>query len=285
MGDSVAMAAPTPVPDPDSAASRWRRDLESWAIPEEILRAAPESPWGFPPALFARAAAAALEDAGSSASRTAALEALPAGGSVLDVGTGGGAASLPLAPPAGWLVAVDESPAMLNSFAASASNRGTRHELIAGRWPDIAASTPDADVVVCHHVVYNVADLPPFLRALTDHARHRVVVELTERHPLSTLAPLWRSIHGIERPTGPTSADAVDVATELGYDVHAVRFQQPSLWDHAPTGERVAFARRQLCVGPEHDDEIAAFFEAAGAGQPRALATLWWDGGGLSGER
>jgi len=264
------------VPEPEQAFSRWRRDLEFWAIPEEILRAAPESPWGFPPGLFARAAAVALDDTEPTPSRSTALEALPAGGSVLDVGAGGGAASLPLAPPAGLLIAVDESRAMLDSFAEAATRRETRHEEVAGRWPEVAAATPAADVVVCHHVVYNVADLAPFLRALTDHARRRIVVELTDRHPLSRLAPLWLSIHGLERPSGPTAVDAVGAVKELGYEVNVVRFERPSLWGTGTMEERVALARKQLCVGPEHDDEIAAHFATA-AGENRELTTLWWE--------
>ena len=34
------------------ALDRWRQQLEGWAIPETILAAAPESPWGFPVGLF-----------------------------------------------------------------------------------------------------------------------------------------------------------------------------------------------------------------------------------------
>jgi hypothetical protein len=45
--------------------------------------------------------------------------------------------------------------------------------------------------------------------------------------------------------------------------------------------ERVAFSRRLLCVGPEHDDEIAAYLDAA-AGERRELTTLWWDVSALS---
>ena len=37
---------------------------------------------------------------------------------MLDVGAGGGAASLPLTPPAGVLIPVDESQAMLDVFGA-----------------------------------------------------------------------------------------------------------------------------------------------------------------------
>ncbi|MHB1987995.1 MAG: class I SAM-dependent methyltransferase [Acidimicrobiales bacterium] len=270
------MPAPTTNASPESASSRWKRELEAWAIPEAILEAAPASPWGFPTAMFAKATDAVLR-AEPTPSREVALEALGAGGSVLDVGVGGGAASLPLAPPAGLLVAVDEAKAMLETFAEAARMRGARHELIAGRWPEVSATTPVTDVVVCHHVAYNVADLAAFLQALTDHARRRVVLELTARHPLSALAPLWASIHGIERPSTPTSSQAAAVATELGYDVGMRSFERPALWDAAGHDDRVAFARRQLCVGPEHDDEIAAHFEAAGAAPSRELTTLWWD--------
>ncbi len=160
---------------------------------------------------------------------------------MLDIGAGGGAASLPLAPPAGLLIAVDESQAMLDVFAQGAERRGARHTEIAGRWPDVAPNTPGTDVVVCHHVVYNVSDLAPFLAALNDHARRRVIVELTDRHPQSDLSPLWKFIHGIDRPSGPTAADAAEVAASLGYDVHIERFAGPSLWNDAPRDERVVF--------------------------------------------
>ena len=31
---------------------KWKKDLQSWAIPEEILKNAPENPWIHPPVLF-----------------------------------------------------------------------------------------------------------------------------------------------------------------------------------------------------------------------------------------
>jgi SAM-dependent methyltransferase len=258
------------------ASARWSRQLDAWAIPEPILGAAPESPWGFPPRLFARSAERALADPEPTPSRLRASEALLSGGSVLDIGAGGGAASLPLAPPAGLLIAVDESQAMLDVFAQGAERRGARHTEIVGRWPDVAPNTPRADVVVCHHVVYNVSDLAPFLTAMNDHTQRRVVVELTDRHPQSDLSPLWKIIHGIDRPSGPAAADAAEVATSLGYDVHLERFAGPSLWNDAPRDERVVFARRRLCVGPEHDTGIAAYFDQTSE-TARQLVTLWWD--------
>ena len=71
-------------------------------------------------------------------------------------------------------------------------------------------------MVTCHHVLYNVADLGPFVAELTSHARRLVVVELTARHPLSGLNPLWERFHGLVRPTVPTAYDALAVLEELG---------------------------------------------------------------------
>ena len=48
------------------ALARWREQLEAWAIPTEILAAAPESPWAFPVGLFrSRARRAGSAPAGS----------------------------------------------------------------------------------------------------------------------------------------------------------------------------------------------------------------------------
>jgi SAM-dependent methyltransferase len=217
-----------------------------------------------------------VADATPTPSRRQAAAAIPAGGSVLDVGVGGGAASLPLAPPAGQIVGVDESQAMLDAFAAGADRRGVRHAQILGRWPDVARDAPQADVVVCHHVIYNVPDLASFAAALDAHAARRVVIELTDQHPQSDLNPLWRAIHGIDRPTQPTAADAAELIAALGYDVQVERFERPSLWYDAPRDEQVAFARRRLCVGQEHDAEIEAYIGATAA-VLRQLVTLWWD--------
>ncbi|MFD0890601.1 M24 family metallopeptidase, partial [Streptosporangium algeriense] len=76
-----------------------------------------------------------------------------------------------------------------------------------------------ADVAVCAHVVYNVPDLAAFLTELSGHARVRVVVELTERHPMTWLNPLWAHFHGIVRPDRPTAHDVIAVAEALGHRV------------------------------------------------------------------
>ncbi|MGI9119307.1 MAG: methyltransferase [Acidimicrobiales bacterium] len=267
-----------------SAAARWADALAAWAIPQDILDAAPEPPWHFPPALFRLAAEVALgEDEPTNPSRRAALEALPPGGSVLDVGAGGGAASLALCPPAVQLTAVDQSPAMLEAFAAGAEKRGVSHREVQGSWPDVAgevgaAGVEVADVVVCHNVAYNVADLAPFAAALTDHARGRVVLELNAQHPMVALNHAWLALHGVERPTTPTAADAIAVLEETGLTVRSEEFERRSLFDHLERRDLVAFARRRLCVGPERDAEIDALLLPDHDAPLRHFVTVWWRG-------
>lgn len=211
-------------------------------------------------------------------SRQRAREAVPVGGVVMDIGVGGGASSLPLAPPAGLVVGVDENPAMLEVFAAAADRIGTAHREVEGSWPAVADRVEPADVVVCHHVLYNVADLGPFVAALTARARRRVVVELSAEHPLARLNPLWETIHGIERPTDPTATGAVAVLQELGLDAGVEESTVTGPWGSADRASVIRFARRRLCVGPEWDAEIDAVLGDPADRPPRRIVTIWWDG-------
>jgi SAM-dependent methyltransferase len=268
------------------ALARWREQLDGWAIPEEILAAAPESPWAFPVGLFRSRARRAGSRPATPSNREAARH-LPAGGSVLDVGAGGGAASLPLAGLAGRLVAVDESPEMVAAFLAAAEAAGVPASGVEGRWPEAAGRVAPADVVVCHHVLYNVADLAPFADALTGHARRRVVAELTERHPLAGLAPLWRRFHDLDRPTGPGANDAVAALEALGLQVARQDWESRDRFGFDDFDELVAFTRRRLCLPAERDPEVAAALLEEGtrqvdgvwvSGQPRRVTTLSWPG-------
>jgi len=268
------------------SARRWREDLDSWALPPEILAAAPETPWGCPTGLFARsaeeavAAVAALNEAQATPSQRRALEALEGSGSLLDVGAGGGAASLPLCPPATAVTAVDQSPQMLAAFADLAGRQGVEHTEVEGLWPDVAGQVGPADVVVCHHVLYNVGDLVPFLVALTDHARRRVVVEITAEHPQALLNPLWEHFHGLGRPTRPTAEDAAAVARDLGLAVEVESWEAPPRWHNHQRDEVVAFFRKRLCLPPERDPEVAAVLPPF---EPGPHVTLWWDGAAAAG--
>ncbi|MGH2573506.1 MAG: class I SAM-dependent methyltransferase [Actinomycetota bacterium] len=266
-----------------TAAERWRDALGAWAIPENILRAAPESPWAFPVGLFTSRAQAAAKQLTFSNQR--AREELPEWGTVLDVGCGAGAASLPLAGRASRLIGVDTSPAMLEEFTKHAEASGVLATTIEGTWPDVADRSPVADVVVCHHVVYNAPDLRTFALRLTDHARRRVVVEMTVAHPLQAMNDLWMRFHGVARPTTPTADDAEEVLREAGLHPSRHDWNAPRPGGFPTRGDLVASVRRMLCLGSERDSEIAAaighrIVERDGrfGFTDRPVATLWWEG-------
>jgi SAM-dependent methyltransferase len=242
------------------AATRWAEQLERWAIPAEILDQAPVSPWQHDTAMFV------VDDTldRSAPATEIARAVLPqSGGSVLDVGCGGGRAAMALVPPAERLIGLDQSPAMLAEFTRAAAELGVQATTVEGRWPDAAIATPPADVVVCHHVAYNVADIEPFVLALTAHARLAVVLVLPPRHPMSAWNDAWRHFWDVERPSGPTADDLADVLAGLGLDAERWDVPRPPLARAtADPAAQVRSARRRLCLREERDDEIAAYLAA-----------------------
>jgi 2-polyprenyl-3-methyl-5-hydroxy-6-metoxy-1,4-benzoquinol methylase len=270
----------------NEAEERWAAALAGWAIPQAVIDAVPESPWGFPSELFRSRGASAPRRVQTPTTRLA-LEALPEGGTVLDVGAGGGAMSLPLAARASQITAVDEQADMLAVFSEVAQDAQVKADTVLGRWPAVADATPAADVVVCGHVIYNVPELGPFVDALHGHAAQRVVIELTEHHPLSWMNDLWATFHGLERPEGPTDEDAAAVIRARGHRVAReaqVRIQESG--GFARREDCVAMVRRRLCLRPDQDAALVRALDqrlheqdglwSAGAAE-RSVSTLWWD--------
>ncbi len=243
------------------AADRWEAALLEWAIPEPILARAPEPPWVLPPQFFKVSVANPGADRPS---LRLAREALGAAGSLLDVGCGGGGASLPLRGGAQEITGVDQQEEMLANFAEAWAAAGVPHREVVGRWPEVADQVGLADVVVCNHVVYNVARIEPFLRALTERCRRRVVVELTDTHPTAPFNFLWQHFWQLPRPSEPTAELFLNVLRELGYSptVESVVTQDsmagPQDPPRMPRSDYVAFARRRLCLTQDRDEEVDA---------------------------
>jgi SAM-dependent methyltransferase len=259
-----------------SSADRWRQELSAWVVPQEILDAAPQRPYVFSPEMFAPPPPPPPPSAGQrSRSSELAAEALDAGGSVLDVGCGGGAAAFALVPPAGRVVGADRQRDMLQLFASTARERGVAAQTVHGSWPDVAADVPAVDVVVCHNVLYNVPDLEPFASALHEHARRRVVVEVTERHPQVYRAPLWRHFWNLDRPTGPDAALAAETLRDAGFPVVQEESTPTARDDRRAAPVEAGFWCRQLCLPPEREPEVGELL--AQLPFPTSRVTLWWD--------
>lgn len=268
--------APSAQPEPTlPATERWRRSVALLEVPDAVRAGAPEPAWSLEPERFRWRPE---EDANQPVrpSRRRALEALPEGGSVLDVGVGGGASSLGLLPKAKLITGVDRLEGMLESFQASGRAGGADVRAVLGTWPEVAEQVEAADVAVCHHAIYGVSDIEAFVQALTERARRRVVIELSARSPLAALNPLWHALHGIERPDPAVADDAQEVLVSMGL---AVEREDIVLPPRAPdvTPELVAFARRRLYVGPERDPEITEHLRARAPQEQRVVA-LWWPG-------
>lgn len=261
-------------------AQEWGRALAAWAIPPEIMEQAPESPWVHPPALFRVEADAPSVD---TPSRRAAIEALDPPGSVLDVGCGGGGSSVPLIGRATEITGVDEQAAMLANFAAACEARHVAHHEVLGLWPAIAPDVAVHDVVVCHHVAYNVGDIDPFVRALAEHARRRVVVELTDTHPTAALAPMWRHFWGRDLPNEPTASLFVEVVRALGFTPTVERADRAPRRVDRQSPDYVAFVRRRLCLTADRDPEVARMLEELNVtGPPNSVVTVAFSPAGVN---
>ncbi len=252
----------------------WAAALGEWAIPDEILQQAPADPWIHPPRFFRVDPAT---DPTDTPSHRTARRALGGGGTVLDVGVGGGRSCLPLVPRATALVGVDEQQAMLDQFAEACAAAGVPSQGFQGRWPDVADAVPMADVAVSHHVVYNVAAIEPFLVALTAHARRLVVVELPGRHPTSWFNPLWQRFWVLARPSEPSAELFTEVVRSLGWlpDVAWVE-RAPRSTSEGRSPEFVAFVRQRLCLPASRDAEVAAALADLPDTASHRVATVSW---------
>ncbi len=213
-------------------------------------------------------------------------EMLGVAGRLLDVGAGRGRVSLPFALKGHELVAVEPDEGMAAGLQEDASEAGVDVQVVRDRWPSAAETVGVVDVALSAHVVYDVADIAPFLTALDSTAKAAVVLELSERHPWSNLSPLYRQVHGLERPDGPTATDLAKVVSEtLGIEPSVERWSRPGQlwfenWDELCDfyGRRLVIPRaersRLKALLAEHVTELPDRL-TVGADE-RQLVTMWW---------
>jgi SAM-dependent methyltransferase len=259
-----------------TAAQRWADALAEWAIPDSILEQAPRSPYEHDTATFAVDDTLDRTVLAAEVARTV----LPlSGGSVLDIGCGGGRAAMSLVPPAERVIGVDQDAAMLAAFTEAAATAGVRSMTIQGNWPDVVLDAPIADVVVCHHVAYNVADIEPFIGALTGRARLAVVLVLPTAHPQAAWNNAWRRFWNIERPNGPTSNDLAAVLREMKIQPERWEMSRPPLARNASDPvSRVPSTLRRLCLPDDRADEVAEFLELHEPDWATVHTVLRWPG-------
>jgi SAM-dependent methyltransferase len=275
------------------AAARWEAALGGWGFPAHVLEAAPQDPWRIDPSELP--AGRSTDHRGTEPSQADALarEALPRRGSVLDVGCGPGGSSVHLRGRASRFTGVDANPRMLAEYEATLTSRrpglrgllGTAPDVatVEGVWPDVAEQVPAHDVVVCHNTLYNVNErVARFVEELTTHARRRVVLVVTERHPLSWLTPYVEQLHGLVRPSEPTAGTAEDVVRQV--TGHAPVRRSWTVQRPVPDDEEqlVRLVARRCAVGEDRFDDVRTALRRVPPARTTRFVALAWPGGGAS---
>ncbi len=206
---------------------------------------------------------------------------------VLDVGAGVGRHVLPLAPLVSRVTAVEPSPAMRSHLESAVTQAGARNvEIVAESWP--AAKVAPADLVVCSHVAYFVADIEPFLRRLDEVNRGRCVVVLRHVQRESAILDLFERIWHEPRCPEPTFADLFGVACQLGIWANVTNIIFAINLSYESLDEAVRLVKQDLLNpdGTDVDRQIREYltermiqrdgrwtFDAP----PTPAGVLWWE--------
>ena len=269
-----------------SAAARWKAELEAWAIPNRLLEQAEESPYGWPAELWRRRTQESRSRQESTPTTSVVSEMLGADGTLIDVGAGTGRSCLPFARAGHRVTAVEKNPGMAAGLLEEVRSEGLEVEVVVGAWPEAADKAPMADVVLSSHVVYDVPKIAPFIRAMGRHCRRAAVVEMTDVHPWTKMNYLYRAIHDLDRPEGPSVEDLVEIIVgELGAEVGVVRWERaPDLW-FLTWEEIVDYYGKRVVVPRARRGELRPLLEEHVVERndrlyvdegPRSFATLWW---------
>ena len=155
---------------------------------------------------------------------------------LIDVGAGTGRHTVPLAERVEWVTAVEPSEGMRAHIQAR-----DNITVVASTWED--AEVAPADLVVCSHVLYGVAEPVPFIAKLQRSARERVFVMLRQSDLPHPAAEIRRRLAGDAGPRLPRFSELFMLLLQMGIaaDVDFIRY--PIVTRYADTEEAVADSR------------------------------------------
>jgi len=167
---------------------------------------------------------------------------------LIDVGAGTGRHSAPLADRLEWVTAVEPSEGMRASIAPR-----DNMTVVASSWED--AEVAPADLVICCHVLYGVADPVPFISKLESKARERVFVMLRESelpHPAMLIRARAAASSG---PRMPRFGELFMLLLQMGIapDVSFLRYAFVTRY----SGIDEALADCQTLFATEWDEALA----------------------------
>ena len=142
------------------------------------------------------------------------LSMVEPGSTALDVGGGAGRMALPMALKCRHVTVVEPSESMVAQLHDSAADAGIENVSVTQAvWENAEADA--ADVVLCAHVVYGVADIEPFIRKLEAHASSLVVLLAFVESPMNRISRFWQPVHGEVRIDMPALPELVNALWEM----------------------------------------------------------------------
>jgi SAM-dependent methyltransferase len=138
---------------------------------------------------------------------------------LIDAGAGTGRHAVPLSERLEWVTAVEPSEGM-RAMIPPRDNM----TVVASTWED--AEVAPADLVICSHVLYGVADAAPFIAKLDRSARERVFIMLRESDLPHPAAAIRTKLLGSTGPRMPRFSDLFMLLIEMGIapDVKFLRY-------------------------------------------------------------
>ncbi len=166
---------------------------------------------------------------------------------LIDAGAGTGRHAVPLSERLEWVTAVEPSEGM-RSMIPPRDNM----TVVASTWQD--AVVAPADLVICSHVLYGVADVVPFIAKLDRSARERVFVMLRESDLPHPAASIRKRLLGEVGPPMPRFSDLfmLLIQMDIAPDVQFLSYR--SVTRYANLDEGLVDAR--ALVGDAWDEKV-----------------------------
>lgn len=130
---------------------------------------------------------------------------------LVDVGAGSGRHAAPLADRLDWVTAVEPSQAMRELIPDRPNMT-----VVAAAWED--AEVAPADLVLCSHVLYGIAEPVPFLEKMESAARERVFVLLRNRRHRRPPDVVSEMLRGAPAPRQVVFDDLYNLLRQMGRD-------------------------------------------------------------------
>ena len=175
----------------------------------------------------------------------------------LDVGGGAGRLALPMALRCKHVTVVEPSSSMIEQLREAASEAAIENYSVTQALWDVAEADA-ADLALCAHVLYGVADIEPFIRKLEAHANSVVVVLVFVESPMNRISRFWKPVHGEERIDMPALPELMNVLWEMGI-YPDVQMMEPVKSDRFEDREvALTQLRNRLYVraGSQEDDRL-----------------------------